>query len=49
MSITKSLTKARMAKLKQAKETYRLTNVSTNDDKIHFKSGSNVKAQFYYS
>lgn len=48
MSITKSLTKARMAKLKQAKETYRLTNVSTND-KIHFKSGSNVKAQFYYS
>ena len=38
MSITESLTKTRMDKLKQATETYGFTIVWTNDGKILFKS-----------
>ena len=49
ISITKSLTKRRMDKLKQAKETYGFTNVWTNDGEIRFKSDSNAKPQVYYS
>ena len=49
ISITESLTKIRMDKLRQAKETYGFTNVWTNDGKILFKSDSNAKPQVYYS
>ena len=49
ISITESLTKIRMDKLRQAKETYGFTNVWTNDGKILFKSDSNAKPQLYYS
>ena len=49
ISITESLTKTRMDKLKIAKETYGLTNVWTNDWNIIFKSDCNTKPQFYYS
>ena len=47
ISITESLTKIKMDKLRPAKETYGLTNVSTNDGKILFKSDSNAKLQVY--
>ena len=49
ISITESLTKIRMDKLRQAKETYGFTNVWTNDGKIFFKLDSNAKPQVYYS
>ena len=49
ISITESLTKIRMDKLRQAKETYGFTNVWTNDGKIFFKLDSNAKPQAYYS
>ena len=49
VSITESLTKIRMDKLRQAKETYGFTNVWTNDGKIFFKLDSNAKPQAYYS
>ena len=48
-SITGSLTKTRMDKLKQAEETYGFTNFWTNDGKILFKSDSNAKPKVYYS
>ena len=47
ISITESLKKTRMDKLKQTKETYRFTNVWTTDRKILFKSDSNAKPQIY--
>ena len=49
ISITESLTKIRMDKLRQAKEIYGFTNVWTNDGKLFFKSDSNAKPQVYYS
>ena len=49
ISITESLTKIRMDKLRQAKETYGFTNVWTNDGKILFKSDSNAKPQVCYN
>ena len=49
ISITERLTKIRMDKLRQAKETYGFTNDWTNDGKILFKSDSNAKPQVYYS
>ena len=49
ISITESLTKISMDKLRQAKETYGFTNVWTNDGKILFKSDSNAKPQVPYS
>ena len=49
MSITKSLMKIRMDKLRQAKETYVFTNVWTNDGKIFFKPDFSAKPQVYYS
>ena len=48
ISITTSLTKLRMDKPRQAKETYGFTNVWTNNGKIIFKADSNVKPQVYY-
>ena len=45
VSITESLTKIRMDKLKQAEETYGFTNVWANDEIILFKSDSNTKTQ----
>ena len=45
MSITKSIMKTRMDKLKQTKETDGFTNISTNDGKIFFKSDPNAKPQ----
>ena len=49
ISITESLTKIRMDKLRRAKETYGFNNVWTNYGKILFKSDSNAKLQVYYS
>ena len=49
ISITESLTKIRMDKLRQAKETYRFTNVWTINGNILLKSDSNAKPQVYYS
>ena len=53
ISITESLTKIRMDELRQAKETYGLTNVWTNDGTILlalcFKSDTDAKPQVYYS
>ena len=49
ISITESLTKIGMDKLRQAKETYGFTNVWTSNGKILIKSDSNVKPQVYYS
>ena len=49
ISITESLTKIRMDKLRQAKETYGFTNIWKNDEKILFKSDSKAKPQIYYS
>ena len=43
ISITESLTKIRMDKLRQAKETYGFTNVWTNDGRGLFKSDCNAK------
>ena len=45
ISITESLWKIRMDKLRQVKETYGFTNVWTNDGKILFKSDSSAKPQ----
>ena len=49
ISITESLTKIGMDKLRQAKETYGFTNVWTSNGKILIKSDSNVKPQVYYN
>ena len=45
ISVTKSLTKTRMDKVKQAKETDGFTNVWTYDGKILFKPDPNAKQQ----
>ena len=49
ISITENLTKIRMDKLRETKETYGFTNVWKNDGKILFKSNSNAKLQVEYS
>ena len=49
ISITENLTKIRMDKLRETKETYGFTNVWKNDGKIIFKSNSNAKLQVEYS
>ena len=45
VSITKSLTKDRMAKLNEAKETYGFRNVWTRDGKIFFKDEKNPSSK----
>ena len=46
ISITKSLTKTRMGKLKQAKETYGFINVLTNNGTILFQSDHNASLSY---
>ena len=45
ISITESLTKDRMAKLNEARETYSFRNVSTSDGKIFFKDENNPSSK----
>ena len=49
ISVTESLAKIRIDKLRQAKEIYEFTNVWTKDRKILSKSDGNAKPQVYYS
>ena len=45
VSITESLTKERMAKLNQPRETYGFRNVWTSDGKIFFKAEKNPSSK----
>ena len=45
VSITESLTKDRMAKLNEARETYGFRNVWTSDGKIIFKNEKNPSSK----
>ena len=46
ISISESLTKRRLMKLKEARDQYTFANVSTQDGKIMLKDDSKVKIYF---
>ena len=48
MSITKGLTKIRMSPLKEARNKFGHSNVSTADGKILYKDEGHTKAKVYF-